>query len=59
MKRLFKRLFKKEPQLNYIIAEYHPIEMNLLKTDAGFIEYDLDEPVKSDQMQIDKIYQSL
>jgi len=59
MKRLFKRLFKKEPQLNYIIAEYQPIETNLLKTDAIFTEYNLDEPVKSDQMQIDKIYQSI
>lgn len=59
MKRLFKKIFKKESQLKYIIAEYQPIETNPLRTDSEITEHNLDKPANIDQMQIDKIYQSL
>lgn len=55
MHRLFERIFKKEPQLNYIIAEYQPLEMNLLKTDARFTEYHFDEATDIEKMEIDKL----
>lgn len=55
MHRLFERIFKKEPQLNYIIAEYQPIEMNFLKTDARFTEYDFDEVTDIEEMKVDKL----
>lgn len=55
MHRLFERIFKKEPQLNYIIAEYQPLEMNLLKTDARFIEYHIDDATDIEKMEIDKL----
>jgi|GEM_PF-890151 len=51
MKKLFERIFKKEPQLNYIIAEYHPIEMNLLEMDDRFIEGDLDEQMELSRLR--------
>jgi hypothetical protein len=55
MHRLFERIFKKEPQLNYIIAEYQPIEMNFLKTDAEFSEYHFNEAADIEAMEIDKL----
>ena len=58
MKNLFERLFKKEPQFNYIIAEYQPMKTNSLDTVVKATEYDVDESVDSDEMEIDRIYQS-
>lgn len=58
MKNLFERLFKKEPQFNYIIAEYQPMSTNSLDTVAKATEYDVDESVDNDEMEIDRIYQS-
>lgn len=55
MHRLFERIFKKEPQLNYIIAEYQPSEMNFLKTDARFTEYYFDEVTDIEEMKVDKL----
>lgn len=58
MKNLFERLFKKESQFNYIIAEYQPMRTNSLDPVAKATEYDVDESVDSDEMEIDRIYQS-
>ncbi len=57
MKNLFDKLFKKEPQFNYIIAEYQPLKVDSYKTGAGAKEYDIEAPANSDEMEIDKIYQ--
>ena len=56
MKNLFDKIFKKEPQFNYIIAEYLPLNVESYKTAASNKEYDIDAPQNSDEMQIDKIY---
>lgn len=58
MKRLLDRIFKKEPQLNYIIAEYHPVEMNLPKYDAGLIGNDCDETESIEEIEINKVDKS-
>lgn len=58
MKNLFERLFKKEPQFNYIIAEYQPMRTNSLDAVVKATEYDVNESVDSDEMEIDRIYQS-
>ena len=57
MKNLFEKLFKKEPQFNYIIAEYQPLKTTSLETVMRTTEHDIDEPVTSDEMEIDRIYQ--
>ena len=57
MKNLFDKLFKKEPQFNYIIAEYQPLKVDLYKTAASAKQYDIEAPANSDEMEIDKIYQ--
>ncbi len=59
MKNIFEKIFKKEPQLNYIIAEYQPIETSSPGTGVKMTEYDLNEPIEIDEMQIDKIYRCL
>ncbi|MDP1765282.1 MAG: hypothetical protein Q8K83_00115 [Methylotenera sp.] len=59
MKNLIAKIFNKEPKLNYIIAEYQPMEINSLSTVMNTTEYDVEEPAEIDEMQIDKIYQSL
>lgn len=58
MKRLLERIFKKEPQLNYIIAEYHPVEMNLPAYDAGLIGSDCDETENIEAIEINKVERS-
>ena len=57
MKNLFDKLFKKEPQFNYIIAEYQPLKVDLYKTATSTTEYDFEAPANSDEMEIDKLYQ--
>ena len=57
MKNLFDKIFKKEPQFNYIIAEYQPLKVDLNKTAASAKEYDIETLANSDEMEIDKIYQ--
>lgn len=57
MKNLFNKIFKKEPQFNYIIAEYLPLNVDSYKTAASNKEYDIEAPANSDEMEIDKIYQ--
>ena len=58
MKSLFKRLFKKEPQFSYTIADYLPVRTNRLRTDVTVTEYQLDSATEKDEMDIDKIYQN-
>ncbi|MES2548062.1 MAG: hypothetical protein V4575_10170 [Pseudomonadota bacterium] len=56
MKKFFERFFKKEPEFDYIIAEYQPIKINRMHTEVNVTEYDYCEALESDEMQIDKIY---
>ena len=58
MKSLFKRLFKKEPQFSYTIADYQPVRTNRLRTDVTVTEYQLDSTAEKDEMDIDRIYQN-
>lgn len=57
MKNLIEKLFKKEPQFNYIIAEYQPMKIDSYRTAIDAAEYDIDAPESSDEMEIDKLYQ--
>lgn len=56
MKSLFEKLFKKEPDFSYTIAEYMPVK-NRLRTDVTVREYQIEQASESDEMTIDKIYQ--
>ena len=58
MKSLFERLFKKEPEFSYTIADYQPVKSNRLRTDITITEYQLDAVAEKDEMDIDKIYQN-
>jgi hypothetical protein len=55
MHRLFEKIFKKEPQLNYIIAEYQPLEINFLESDDRFTKYRFDEINDIEEMKVDKL----
>jgi hypothetical protein len=57
MKNLFDKIFKKEPQFNYIIAEYQPTKIGLSIDVSSNSEYDVDEQVSGDEMEIDRLYQ--
>ena len=57
MKKLFERLFKKEPEFDYIIAEYQPIKVNRMRSEFNLNEFDPSTIEDLDDMQIDKIYQ--
>ena len=57
MKKLFERLFKKQPEFDYIIAEYQPIKVNRSRSEFSLNEFDSSRMEDSDDMQIDKIYQ--
>ncbi len=59
MKNLLNKIFKKEPQFNYIIAEYQPLKTNALETSIKVSEYGVDEQFEHDEMEIDKIYQNV
>lgn len=59
MKKLFERLFKKEPEFSYTIAEYQPVKIDRMRSDVTVTEYDVQKPKDSDEMQIDKIYQRM
>ena len=55
MKRFIKKLFKIEPQLEYIIAEYQPIEITRLKTGFTIKEYNINKPINIDKKNMDKM----
>jgi hypothetical protein len=57
MKKLWNKLFKTEPQYNYTIADYQPIRINSIETKVKVTEYEVDERLRSDEMEIDNIYQ--
>jgi len=57
MKKLWNKLFKNEPQYNYTIADYQPVKINSLETKVKVTEYEIDERLRSDEMEIDKLYQ--
>ena len=63
MKKLFERLFKKEPEFDYIIAEYQPVKIDRTRMSANLTEYEAYQPQGQDEiqdeMQIDKIYQRM
>jgi hypothetical protein len=58
MKSLIERLFKKEPQYNYTIADYQPVRINSFKTEVTVKDYPLEQLPETDEMNIDRIYQS-
>ena len=58
MKSLLGKLFKKELPYNYTIADYQPVKINSLKTDVAVTEYQGDQLAETDEMNIDRIYQS-
>lgn len=57
MKNLFDKIFKKEPQFNYIIAEYQPSKSAAFESRTKISEYDIEVPANSDEMEIDNLYQ--
>ena len=62
MKKLFNRLFKKQTEFSYIIAEYQPVKVNKARADFSLDEFEMDkanavDATQADEMQIDKIYQ--
>ena len=58
MKSLFEKLFKKQPNFSYTVAEYMPVKTNRLRRDVSVTEYQVEKPAESDEMAIDKIYQN-
>ena len=55
MKRLIKKIFKTKPQLDYIIAEYQPIDTNHLKTDLKIKEHNFNKPININKKKVNKI----
>ena len=58
MKNLFNKIFNKEPQFDYVIAEYLPITVKSKKNPANVANYNIESPESRDEMAIDNIYQS-
>ena len=58
MKSLFEKLFKKQPEFSYTVAEYMPMKTNRLRRDVTVTEYQVERPSEVDEMAIDKIYQN-
>lgn len=56
MKKLLARLFKKEPEFDYVIAAYQPVRVNRMHLDVDVTEYDIYQSSEKDEMQIDNIY---
>jgi len=59
MKNLINKIFKKEPQFNYVIAEYQPNKIQTLESSVKMTEYEVDKQFEHDEMEIDKIYQNV
>lgn len=57
MKKIWNKIFKIEPQYNYTIADYLPVNINALETKVKVTEYEIDERLRSDEMDIDNIYE--
>lgn len=60
MKKLFARLFKKEPEFDYVIAAYQPIQINRKNLDIYADESDEYQSLETDdEMQIDNIHKGM
>ena len=57
MKKLWNKLFKTQQPYNYTIADYIPIKLNTLETKVNVTEYQIDERMHRDEMDIDHIYE--
>ena len=57
MKKLWNKLFKTPQPYNYTIADYSPIKTNSLETQVNVTEYEIDERLRNDEMDIDHIYE--
>jgi hypothetical protein len=57
MRNLIRKLFKSEPQFNYILAEYQPGQRTGASKELPFIDHDYAEQEVKDEMQIDNLYQ--
>lgn len=58
MKSIFEKLFKKQPEFSYTVAEYMPVKRNRFHTDVTVTEYQVERLTEADEMAIDKIYQN-
>lgn len=58
MKNILARLFRKDPEIDYTIAEYLPVKVDRFHNEVNVTEYDFCKLIDSDEMHIDKIYQS-
>lgn len=51
------KIFKKEePSYNYVIGEYKPSHGRAMSKPSRATEYDVDEALDKDEMDIDNIY---
>ena len=57
MKSLIEKIFKREPTLNYVIAEYKPTSDFVTKAYAMLPEYGVEAQASNDEMEIDNLYQ--
>lgn len=57
MIKFFTRLFKKEPEFDYVIAAYEPVVIDRFHMEVHVTEYEPAEPQEADEMTIDNIYQ--
>ena len=57
MKKLWNKLFKTQQAYNYTIADYLPVKINSLETQVNVTEYEIDDSLRGDEMDIDHIYE--
>jgi len=58
MRNLIEMFFKREPALNYVIAEYKPSIDYVARPSAELTEYDIETMQDNDEMEIDNLYQN-
>ena len=58
MRNLIRKLFKSEPQFNYILAEYQPGQQVIPPKELPFTEDGYSEHQDKDEMEIDRLYQN-
>jgi hypothetical protein len=57
MRSLIEKLFKRNSELDYVIAEYKPSYSEVIKNRVKLTEYDDDLLDEKDEMAIDNLYQ--
>lgn len=57
MKKIWNKLFKTQQPYNYTIADYLPVKINSLETQVNVTEYEIDDSLRGDEMDIDHIYE--